>query len=83
MTVSVPGGVVEVLSGDGLNLAAAANRQAAAMAKLQSEIDRVEGKLANERFVSKAPAEVVGGEREKLRRLREELRKLREELDSL
>jgi valyl-tRNA synthetase len=41
--------------------------------RLQAEIARGEEKLANERFVEKAPAEVVEAEREKLARYRREL----------
>jgi valyl-tRNA synthetase len=41
--------------------------------RLQKEIARAEGMLANERFTSKAPAEVVEAEREKLERYRREL----------
>jgi valyl-tRNA synthetase len=41
--------------------------------RLRKEIARAEGMLANERFVSKAPAEVVEAEREKLERYRREL----------
>jgi valyl-tRNA synthetase len=72
-SVSVPGGTVEVLAADGLDLAAAERSRAAARAKLESEIDRVQGKLANDGFVAKAPAAVVAGEREKLARLQVEL----------
>jgi valyl-tRNA synthetase len=42
-------------------------------ARLLSEIARAEQKLANERFVEKAPAEVVAAESEKLARYRREL----------
>ena len=42
-------------------------------ALLRKEIARAEGKLANERFVAKAPADVVAAEQQKLDRLREEL----------
>jgi valyl-tRNA synthetase len=42
-------------------------------ARLRKEIDRAEGMLANERFVERAPAEVVAAEREKLDRYRREL----------
>ena len=41
--------------------------------RLRKEIARAEGMLANERFVSSAPAEVVDAEREKLERYRREL----------
>ena len=38
--------------------------------KLDGEIKRVEGKLANTEFVSKAPEKVVNAEREKLEKYR-------------
>jgi valyl-tRNA synthetase len=41
--------------------------------RLRKEIARAEGMLANERFVSKAPPEVVEAERDKLDRFRREL----------
>ncbi|HEY7148643.1 MAG TPA: valine--tRNA ligase [Gaiellaceae bacterium] len=41
--------------------------------RLRQEIARAEGMLANERFTSKAPADVVAAEREKLERYRREL----------
>jgi valyl-tRNA synthetase len=41
--------------------------------RLRKEIARAEGMLANERFVAKAPSEVVRAEREKLERYRREL----------
>jgi valyl-tRNA synthetase len=44
--------------------------------RLQKEISRAEGMLANERFVQRAPAEVVEAEREKLARYRRELEAL-------
>jgi len=46
---------------------------AAEIARLEQEIERAEGMLANERFVQNAPAEVVDAEREKLARYRREL----------
>jgi valyl-tRNA synthetase len=41
--------------------------------RLRKEIARSESMLANERFVAKAPADVVEAEREKLERYRREL----------
>jgi valyl-tRNA synthetase len=46
-------------------------------ARLEKEIARAEGMLANEKFTQKAPAEVVDAEREKLARYRRELEALR------
>jgi len=48
------------------------NREAE-IARLLKEVARAEGMLANERFVSNAPPEVVAAEREKLERYRREL----------
>jgi valyl-tRNA synthetase len=45
----------------------------AELERLRGEIARAEGMLANERFVSNAPADVVEAEREKLERYRREL----------
>jgi valyl-tRNA synthetase len=42
-------------------------------ARLRAEVERAERMLANERFVAKAPADVVDAEREKLERYRREL----------
>jgi valyl-tRNA synthetase len=75
-TVSIPGGLVEVLSEEGLDLQAAERRRAAARAKLEHEIGRLESKLAKPGFAERAPAAVVAGEREKLQRLRAELEAL-------
>ena len=47
------------------------------VARLEQEIARAEGILANERFVEKAPPEVVQAEREKLERYRRELDAIR------
>ena len=44
--------------------------------RLQKEIARAEGMLANERFVASAPAEVVAAEQAKLERYRRELEDL-------
>jgi valyl-tRNA synthetase len=46
---------------------------AAEIDRLQREIERAEGMLANERFVQNAPEDVVVGEREKLARYQREL----------
>jgi valyl-tRNA synthetase len=53
--------------------AAGDGNAAAEIARLQQEIARAEGMLANERFVQNAPASVVEAEREKLARYQREL----------
>jgi valyl-tRNA synthetase len=75
-SIPVPGGTIEVLSAEGLDLEAAVRRRSAAREKLVGEIERVQAKLAKPGFVEKAPASVVAGERERLERLRGELESL-------
>jgi valyl-tRNA synthetase len=71
-------GPVEVLASEAIDAAAVTARIEARREELRSEVARAEGKLANEKFVAKAPAEVVGEEREKLERYRAELEGLSE-----
>ena len=71
-SVPVPGGTVEILADDALDLGAAERKRAAKVDKLQAEIGRSEAKLANEKFVAKAPPDVVQAERDKLARLKAE-----------
>ena len=75
-TVAVPGGAVHVLPTEAVDSGEAERRRAAQRDKLEGEIARAEKKLSNEQFVSKAPAAVVDGEREKLERYRRELGEL-------
>jgi valyl-tRNA synthetase len=75
-SVPVPGGSVEILPSDDIDLAGAERKRAARRAHLEAEIARAEGKLANAGFVAKAPPDVVRSERDKLARLREELESL-------
>ena len=72
-SVPVPGGTVEILPSDEVDLEGAERRLAARRAKLEAEIERAERKLANQGFVDKAPPEVVQAERDKLKRLKDEL----------
>jgi valyl-tRNA synthetase len=51
--------------------------------KLRAELSRAEGMLGNERFTSKAPAEVVQAEREKAERFAVEVRALESRLAAL
>ena len=74
--VAVPGGIVAVFASAAVDTEAEARRTAARRAELGQEIARAEGKLANEKFVARAPADVVDAERGKLARLVEELESL-------
>jgi valyl-tRNA synthetase len=58
-------------------------RLAAELEEIEQEIGRAEQLLANQDFVTKAPAEVVGRERDKLLDYRQRHSKLRERLKSL
>jgi valyl-tRNA synthetase len=75
-TLPIPGGAVQVLRSEAFDPAAAEQRLAARRDQLRGEIERGEKKLANERFVEGAPAEVVAEEREKLEGYRHALERL-------
>ncbi len=75
-TIAVPGGAVHVFPTDSIDTEEAERRRGAERERLEGEIRRLEGKLANEQFVAKAPPEVVDGERTKLERYRKELSEL-------
>jgi valyl-tRNA synthetase len=75
-TVPIPGGGVQVLPSDAFDPAEAEKRLAARREQLSGEIERAERKLANEKFVERAPAAVVEEERRKLEEYREALRRL-------
>jgi valyl-tRNA synthetase len=72
-TIPIPGGTIQILPSTELDLGGAQSRLAQRRSKLHEEIERAEGKLANDGFVAKAPAQVVQAERDKLQRLRAEL----------
>jgi valyl-tRNA synthetase len=76
VTVPIPGGSVEILADDSLDLGAAKRKREERRGKLEAEMERAERKLANQGFVAKAPEAVVAAEREKLQRLRTELQSL-------
>ena len=66
-----------------VDFAAERERLGKEIAKQDKEIQRFEGKLANEKFVANAPAEVVETEREKLTEARLARDKLTEALERL
>ena len=53
------------------------------ISKAQNDIKTKEAILANKDFIKKAPAEIIEGEREKLKALSEEIKKLRGVRDGL
>jgi valyl-tRNA synthetase len=75
-SVPIPGGAVEILASEELDLEAAERKRAGERARLSEEIKRAERKLANDGFAHNAPPRVVQAERDKLARLLEELEAL-------
>jgi valyl-tRNA synthetase len=73
-TIAIPGGTVAVL--EGIDLQAQERRVQQRRDELRSEIERAEGKLANDAFVANAPPQIVEHEREKLAALARELEAL-------
>jgi valyl-tRNA synthetase len=71
-------GPVKVLASPEIDAGAIAARLEKRREELRSEVARAEGKLANEKFVARAPAELVEEERGKLERYRAELEELAE-----
>jgi valyl-tRNA synthetase len=71
-------GPVKILASAEIDAEAIAARIEARREELRAEVARGEGKLGNERFVERAPVEVVEEERRKLERYRAELEELSE-----
>jgi valyl-tRNA synthetase len=67
---------VELLETEGVDPEAVAARIEERRERLRGEVKRGEGKLSNDAFVEKAPADVVDAEREKLAAYRAELEEL-------
>ncbi|TNF82711.1 MAG: valine--tRNA ligase, partial [Gammaproteobacteria bacterium] len=66
-----------------IDVAAETARLGKEVERLEKELGRLEGKLRNENFVAKAPAEVVDKERQKAEEARAALAVLREQMDGL
>ena len=81
--VPIPGGVVEILGGAGLDRDTAIAKLRSRIADVDTELARARDKLANERFVAKAPPHVVQGERDKLDQQTGERERLAAELGAL
>jgi valyl-tRNA synthetase len=79
----VGGGEVYVHLEGLIDLAAEAARQEKEALKLEKYSQSVEGKLSNEQFVSRAPAEVIAAEKVKLSEAREKAARIRKNLEFL
>jgi valyl-tRNA synthetase len=66
-----------------VDVAAESERLKKEIARLEGEISKADARLANESFVARAPANVVGDLRKRLADHRETLQKLREQLQKL
>ena len=71
-------GPVKILASAEIDAEAVVARLESRREELRAEVARAEGKLGNEKFVARAPAEVVEEERQKLERYRAELEELSE-----
>ncbi len=69
-------GSVEILGTDEVDAREVNRRVVERLEELRAEVARAEGKLANEAFAAKAPADVVAAERSKLAAYRAELEEL-------
>jgi valyl-tRNA synthetase len=72
-SVPIPGGAIDIVAGEGLDLQGLAQRRERAAERLAESIARAETKLSNPGFLAKAPADVVEAERAKLELLKREL----------
>ena len=74
--VPLPGGALQVLPSEAFDSGEAQARTDRRRADLQTEIERAERKLANDKFVERAPAHVVEEERRKLEEYRDAMDRL-------
>jgi valyl-tRNA synthetase len=75
-SITLEGATVEVLPSDTVDPEEVRARIDAERKRLQAEVERARGKLANKGFTDKAPPELVQSEREKLERFEAELAEL-------
>ena len=83
VSVVVPGATVYLPLEDLVDFEQERERLKKEEERLNSEIKRAQGMLANERFTSKAPADKVQAERDKLEKYTKMLEQVKERIDSL
>ncbi len=83
VTVAIPDAVIHIPFADLVDIAKEIERLEKEKQKWEAEIKRSTGMLNNERFTSKAPAEKVAEEREKLQRNTQLLQQVTERLAAL
>ncbi len=80
MSATLPGIIIYVPMDDLLDYKAEYDRLLKEKKRLESEVARAEGKLSNEKFTSKAPADVIEAERTKLAGYKDMLEKTLERI---
>ena len=83
VSIVVPGATVYLPLEDLVDFEQERERRKKEEERLNSEIKRAQGMLANERFTSKAPADKVQAERDKLEKYTKMLEQVKERIDSL
>ncbi len=80
VSIITPAAKIYIPLGELVDMEAEKNRLEKEAEKMRGEIERIEKKLGNEGFVSKAPAAVIEGERKKLAAYKEKLSGIEETL---
>ena len=80
VSIITPAARIYIPLGELVDMEAEKNRLEKEAEKMRGEIERIEKKLGNEGFVSKAPAAVIEGERKKLAAYKEKLSGIEETL---
>lgn len=83
MTSVIEGGEILVPLEELMDIGAEIERLNSERRRLENEVNRVERKLSNEKFISKAPSEIVQEERDKGEKYREMLTAVVERIDLL
>ncbi len=83
ITAALPGIQIFVPSDELIDFSAEQARLTKEKERLEKEVARAEGKLANEKFVAKAPTKLIEEEREKLAKYRDMLEKTAQRLETV